>query len=169
MENNHINNHICNNHTRNERNHCGRLNHEMSYCDMCDRKCENEHGGEVYSLNVENVASKNQNFRESIWTGHYLQMTVMCIPHSKNIGIELHDDTDQYIRVEHGYALVLTGNDPKCLYNKKKLCRGDAIFIPAGVWHDVVNVGRGPLKLSSVYAPPHHPKCTVEKHRMDFH
>lgn len=195
MENNHINNHICNNnHRRMERNYHGRLdgeimprreenldcqgnqlynhleyyeNHDNSYCDMCNRRCRNEHGGEVYSFNVEKSAYKNDNFRESIWTGEHLQMTLMSIPCSHDIGIEIHHDTDQYIRVEHGYAYVLTGYDPKCLKNKKKLYQGDAIFIPAGTWHNVVNAGRCDLKLSSVYAPPHHPRCTVEKHRTD--
>lgn len=164
MDNNHINNHICHNHARSERNYCGRIENEFSYCDRCDGRCENEHGGEVYVFNVEKTAYKNRNFRESIWTGKYMQLTVMSIPRSHNIGVELHEDTDQYIRIERGNALVLTGEDQKCLYNKKKLCRGDAVFIPAGVWHDIVNIGKCNLKISSVYAPPHHPKCTVEKY-----
>lgn len=165
MENHHINNHIChNNHLRMERNHLGRIENEMPYCDNCENKCKNEHGGEVYVFNVEKAAHRNQNFRESVWTGNYLQMTLMSIPCAKSIGVELHDDTDQYIRIEHGYALLLTGDNPNCLLNKKKLCKGDAVFIPAGVWHNVVNIGRCALKISSVYAPPHHPKCTLEKH-----
>lgn len=193
MDNNHINNHICNNnHRRMERNYTERLdgeiiprreenfdcegnklydhleyyeNNEISYCDKCKNKCKNEHGGEVYILNVSKSAYKNESFRESVWTGNYLQMTLMSIPCSCDVGVEIHNDTDQYIRVEYGYACLLTGCDPKHLDNKKKLCQGDAVFVPAGTWHNIVNVGRGELKLSSVYAPPHHPKCTVEKFR----
>lgn len=185
MENNHINNHICNNnHRRMERNYMGRVENEMilrnednnnhfeqhmnndqSICSRCENKCQNEHGGEVYYLNVEKSAYKNRNFRESIWTGRYLQMTLMSISCGQDIGVELHKDTDQYIRVEHGYALVLTGCDAKNLENKHKLVAGDAVFIPAGVWHNIVNIGRCDLKLSSVYAPPHHPKCTVQENK----
>lgn len=139
--------------------------HKKSYCNRCENKCKNEHGGEVYSLNVEKLAYGNNNFRESVWTGKYLQMTLMSIPRAKDIGIEIHKDTDQYIRVEHGNAVVLAGCNPQCLDDKIKLCTGDAVFIPAGTWHNVINTGRCDLKLSSVYAPPNHPKCTVEKNK----
>ena len=195
MENNHINDHICNNNSkRMERNYGGCLEREMttrreddfdcegnnlhhhleyyqsndnSYCEKCDHKCKNEHGGDVYTLNVVKRANKNHNFRESIWTGKYLQMTLMSISSSSDIGIEMHDDTDQYIRIEHGYALLLTGCDENLLNDRQKLCVGDAVFIPAGTWHNIVNIGRCDLKISSVYAPPHHPRCTVQKYRKE--
>lgn len=190
MENNHLSNHICNNnHKRMERNYGGRiemgntprreenlncegdnLHHHVEhndhlYCDRCDHKCQNEHGGEVYTLNVEKSANKNYNFRESVWTGKYLQMTLMSIASSNDIGVEMHKDTDQYIRIEHGYALVLTGRDQDHLNDRQKLCKGDAVFIPAGIWHNIVNIGRCTLKVSSVYAPPHHPRCTVQPNK----
>lgn len=162
-EGNELHNHL--EYYENHQNHCDY--HEHSYCNVCDKKCKNEHGGEVYSLNVVKNAKKNNNFRESIWTGRYLQMTLMSIACSHDIGVEMHEDTDQYIRVEHGYAMALTGCERNCLNNRVKLCAGDAIFIPAGTWHNIVNIGRCDLKLSSVYAPPHHPKCTVHKYRPD--
>ncbi len=140
-------------------------NHEMNYCHTCKHGCENEHGGEVYVLNVERMANKNEYFRESVWTGEYLQMTLMSIPRGCDIGVEIHEDTDQYIRVEHGNALAITGHSEHCLHKKNKLCAGDAIFIPAGTWHNIVNTGRCDLKLSSVYAPPHHSRCTVEPYK----
>ena len=90
-------------------------------------------------------------------------MTLMSIARFDNIGVEMHDDTDQYIRVESGSALLKTGESSDCLNNEKKLLKGDAVFVPAGTWHDIVNIGRCELKLSSVYAPPHHPKCTEQR------
>lgn len=190
MEHNHINNHICNNnHKRMERNYCGRMENEIMprreddcnfddklsnhldyykdkhYCDNCTNKCRNDRGGDVYVLNVEKSAYKNRNFRESVWTGAYLQMTLMSIPCSDDIGVEIHEDTDQYIRIEHGYALLITGDACDCMNNRKKLCKGDAVFIPAGTRHNIVNIGRDDLKLSSVYAPPHHPKCTEQRYK----
>ena len=191
MDNNNLNNHICNNnHKRMERNYGGRIEMENtprreenlncegnnvhhhrvehnnnSYCEKCDHKCKNEHGGDVYTLNVEKSANKNHNFRESVWTGKYLQMTLMSIASSNDIGIEMHADTDQYIRIEHGYALLLTGCDENHLNDRQRLCKGDAVFIPAGTWHNIVNIGRCTLKVSSVYAPPHHPKCTLQPNK----
>ena len=59
----------------------------------------------------------------------------------------------------------MTGNEENSLDKKYRLCVGDVIFIPAGTWHNIVNVGRCSLKLSSVYAPTHHPRCTVERYK----
>jgi mannose-6-phosphate isomerase-like protein (cupin superfamily) len=184
MENNKLNNHIYQNTARyNERGANSRADREaverilnrengescaktkQSMCDSCEVKCKNEHGGEVFVTNVGRMAYRNENFRESIWTGNCLQMTLMSIPVGKDIGVEIHGDTDQYIRVEHGNAVAFFGEHEDCLDKKYKLCAGDAIFVPAGTWHNIINVGRCSLKLSSVYAPPHHPRCTVEKRK----
>ena len=134
-------------------------------CNECEYKCRNEHGGEVYYTNVYKMACQNNNYRESIWTGDHLQMTLMSIARGDDIGVEMHNDTDQYIRVEHGIAVAMIGNDENELDKKIRLTMGDAIFIPAGYWHNIVNAGRCTLKLSSVYAPAHHPKCTVENNK----
>ena len=169
MENNHIRNHICGNQYRSERNRCGRIEREMLYSDGCDMKCQNERDVEVCYIDVQKNAYKNKQFRNIIWTGNHLQMTLMSIPCSQGIGVEVHDDSDQYIRVEDGYAMVLTGKSETCLHNKQRLCKGDAVLIPAGVWHDVVNIGRSALKLSSVYAPPNHLKCDINDHKKDIY
>ncbi len=162
--NNHLLNNTCRVQDRCEQRRVNCEEHEEDkICNSCENKCQDEHGGEVYSANISKIAFANQNFRESVWTGKYLQMTLMSIPCRSEIGVELHSDTDQYIRVEHGIALALTGNNKDALCNKYKLNTGEAIFIPAGVWHNIINIGRRSLKISSVYAPPHHPKCTVEK------
>lgn len=171
--NNHITNNTCRAHDRGIQ---GRIENEnvnlehpikddcnKHICNSCEIKCKNEHGGEVYCANIGNISVKNNNFRESVWTGRYLQMTLMSIPCGQDIGVEIHSDTDQYIRIENGSAIVLTGNSRETLCQKCRLNTGDAIFVPAGTWHNIVNIGRRNLKLSSIYAPPHHPRCTVEK------
>ncbi len=127
--------------------------------------CSDEHGGEVYSLSVFRTACKNRSFRENVWTGDHLQLTVMSIDRGDDIGVEVHNDTDQYIRVESGCAVALVGTSADNLSQKYRLSSGDAIFIPACTWHNIVNSGRGTLKLSSIYAPPHHPRCTVQKNK----
>ena len=94
-------------------------------------------------------------------------MTLMCIPPCGDIGLEIHEDTDQYIRVEMGRAAVRMGKCKNQLNFQQNLCRGDGIFIPAGTWHNIVNTGRSSLKVSSVYAPPHHPRGTVHYTKED--
>jgi hypothetical protein len=94
-------------------------------------------------------------------------MTLMSIPPCCDIGAELHPDMDQLIRVEKGNAMVMTGNCPHNLNCEQHMCEGDAVFVPAGTWHNIKNTGRCPLKLSTIYAPPHHPFGTVEYTKED--
>ncbi|MGN0435194.1 MAG: cupin domain-containing protein [Wujia sp.] len=126
-----------------------------------------DYGGMPYVANIEKRAVQNTNFRTTIWTGCNLQMTLMCIPPCGEIGLEIHKDTDQFIRVEQGMAVVVMGKRRSCLDFEQKMCKGDAAFIPAETWHNVVNLGRTPLKLSVFYAPPNHQKGTVHRTKAD--
>lgn len=126
-----------------------------------------DHGPDPYVINVEQAARKDCDFRTTVWTGCHLQMTVMCIPPCGEIGLEIHKDTDQLIRVEQGAAAVKIGKCADRPDLQQNICKGDAVFIPAGTWHNVVNIGRNALKVSSVYAPPHHPRGTVHFTKAD--
>ena len=118
-------------------------------------------------ISVERTAFQNCNFRKAVWTGKHLQMTVMSILPEDEIGFEMHENTDQLIRIEEGSALVQI-NDCKGQRDfQQSANKGDAIFIPAGTWHNVINTGRCPLKVTSVYAPPNHPKGTVHVTKED--
>jgi mannose-6-phosphate isomerase-like protein (cupin superfamily) len=90
----------------------------------------------------------------------------MCIPSGCDIGLEIHKDTDQIIRVESGRGIACMGDNKECLTQQCPVCDGYMVFVPAGTWHNIINTGNCPLKLSSVYSPPHHPKGTVEKTKM---
>lgn len=125
-------------------------------------------GGEPLAINLATAASKNTAFRRALWTGDHLQLTVMSIPVGEEVGTEIHTDTDQLIRVEEGSALFRLGEDARHMHDERMLGTGCAILIPAGTYHNIVNAGRIPLKLSSVYAPPHHPFGTVHETRRDI-
>lgn len=135
----------------------------MSYSHCVGRT---DHGPDPYVINIEQAALQNSNFRTAVWTGCHLQMTVMCIPPCGEIGLEVHGDTDQLIRVERGAAVKIGEcvNQPDFQQN---ICKGDVVFIPAGTWHNVVNIGRNTLKVSSVYAPPNHRRGTVHPTKAD--
>lgn len=128
---------------------------------------QTDHGPNPYVANIEREAGENQNFRTAFWTGGYLQMTLMSIPTCGEIGVEIHEDTDQFIRVEQGKAVVKLGRCEQQLTFQQNMYEGDAIFVPAGTWHNIVNVGMKPLKVSSIYAPPHHPKGTIQRTKTD--
>lgn len=94
-------------------------------------------------------------------------MMVMCIPPCGEIGFEIHPNTDQLIIVEQGTAVVKIGKCENHPDFEEKICEGDAVFIPAGTWHNVVNIGRNALKVASVYAPPNHRRGTVHHTKED--
>lgn len=126
-----------------------------------------DHGPEPFVANIEKAAEQNQFYRSAFWTGKYLQMTVMCIPVGGEIGLETHPDTDQYIRVEQGVGMVIMGPAKEHMNFRRRICIEDGVFVPACTWHNIINTGNTPLKLSSVYAPPHHPRGTIHRTKKD--
>ena len=91
----------------------------------------------------------------------------MCIPVGGEIGVEVHPNTDQFLRIESGNGTVMMGPAKDRLKDQCQICDGYAIFVPAGTWHNVVNTGNCPLKLYTVYAPPHHPHGTIQATKAD--
>ena len=118
-------------------------------------------------LNICNTARNNNYYRKEIWTGEYLQLTVMSIPVGGEVGLEIHNDNDQYIGVEYGVASVYFGATKQGVRFVGNVNSDYVVIVPAHTWHNIVNEGNVPLKLYSVYAPPHHPKGTVHKTKFD--
>lgn len=132
------------------------------------RSINNMHSSnDIFSFNIEDSALKNQNFRKTLWTGKFMQITLMSINSGSSIGLEMHPDTDQFLKIEDGIGQVLIGKSKDRLSYQKRVKKGDAIIIPAGMWHNVINLGRGCIKLYSVYAPPHHKPGTVHRTKQD--
>ncbi len=120
-----------------------------------------DYGPNPFVVNIEKVTEANDTFRTALWTGEFLQLTLMSIPPNESIGLEIHTDLDQFIRIEKGKGLIMMGNQPGQLNFQQMVTEDDAFIIPAGTWHNLVNVGPTPLKLYSIYAPPQHPFGTV--------
>ena len=139
---------------------------------MRNRKCGEhpeirDYGCEPFIWNINHATNMNNNYRTTLWTGQNLQLTLMSIPACGDIGVEMHPDVDQFIRVESGHGKVYMGNCRSRLCEMGCVDGNDAILIPAGTWHNIVNTGNRPLKLYSLYAPPQHPRGTVHKTKAD--
>ncbi len=122
-----------------------------------------DYGQQPYVVNIEELTKQNDNFRVAKWTGKNLQMTVMSIEVGGEVGLEVHDDHDQFLRIEAGEAKVVMGPAEDNLTFEKEAEDDFAIFVPAGTWHNIINVGNEPLKLYSIYAPAEHAKGTIHK------
>ena len=126
-----------------------------------------DYGAEPIVVNINRLTQMNRNFRTALWSGKHMQVTLMSIPVGGDIGLEMHPDVDQFIRIESGTAGVMMGKSKNNLNYRRKADANFAIIVPAGTWHNIVNIGSGPLKVSSIYAPPHHPFGTVHKTKQD--
>ena len=117
--------------------------------------------------NIEEETLDNTTFRTVVFTGTHTQLTVMRLAPGENIGREAHHDRDQFLRIERGRARVELGRTAESVDDTHEVEDDWAVIVPAGVWHDVVNVGDDELKLYSLYSPPEHPDGTVHETKAD--
>lgn len=110
---------------------------------------------------IEELTEKNTNFRRVLYTGTQMQLVLMALKPGEEIGEEVHDDRDQFFRVEKGEGEVSIDG------HKTKVKSDDAIIVPAGARHNVRNTGDEPLKLYTLYAPPEHKDGTVHVTKAD--
>ncbi len=125
-----------------------------------------DNGPNPYIVNIERATLDNQAFRTTLWTGSQMQLTVMSVQPGDDIGQEVHDDHEQFMRIEEGSAKVEMGPSQESM-RVWSAGHDDAIFVPAGTWHNITNTGDGPLKLYSIYAPAEHAHGTVHATRSD--
>jgi len=122
-----------------------------------------DYGPDPFVVDIKKATLQNTTYRTALWTGCHLQLTLMCLNVGEDIGLEVHPELDQFIRIEEGQGVVMMG-DSKCnLDFQRQVCDDYVFIIPAGKWHNLVNTGNKPLKLYSIYAPPQHPHGTVHK------
>lgn len=126
-----------------------------------------DYGSRPYVVNINEAARRNNTFRTAIWTGNYLQVVLMSIQPGDDIGLEVHPNTDQFLRIEAGEGVTRMGDSEYNLDFEEPISRGSAIMVPAGKWHNIINTGNQPLKLYTIYAPPEHPYGTVHGTKED--
>jgi mannose-6-phosphate isomerase-like protein (cupin superfamily) len=112
-----------------------------------------------YVGNIEMQTLKNNFFRQVLFTGKYDQLVLMSLKPGEEIGDEVHKTVDQFFRIEQGEALFVFNEK-----EKHAVKDGDAVIVPAGTFHNVINTSKTtPLKLYTVYSPPNHPDKTIHK------
>ena len=108
---------------------------------------------------IEKQTLENTYFRQVLFTAQHVQLVVMCLRPGEEIGDEVHPKVDQFFRIEQGEA--------KFVFDEKQehpVHDGDAVVVPAGTYHNVVNTSKTVmLKLYTIYSPPNHPVGTVHK------
>jgi len=126
-----------------------------------------DYGPNPFVVDIAAATKQNNYFRMALWTGSHLQLTLMNLNVGEDIGLEMHPNLDQFIRVEEGQGLVRMGDSKDRLDFQANVRDDCVIIIPAGKWHNLINMGSRPLKLYSIYAPPQHPHDTIHETKED--
>jgi mannose-6-phosphate isomerase-like protein (cupin superfamily) len=113
-------------------------------------------GPDPQSFDLEQQTVENPNYRTVAWSGKYLQLTLMSIPEGDDIGLEMHPETDQFLRLDAGRGRVQMGSRKDNLDFDQEVSDGWCILVPAGTWHNVTNIGNEPMQVYAIYAPAHH-------------
>jgi mannose-6-phosphate isomerase-like protein (cupin superfamily) len=124
-------------------------------------------GPQPQSFDLERATRDNKNYRTVAWSGRYLQVTLMSIPVGSDIGLEMHSDTDQFLRLDAGRGRAQIGPSKDQLTFDRKVANGWCVLIPAGTWHNITNIGDEPMQVYAIYAPAHHKPGKVQRTAMD--
>lgn len=111
-----------------------------------------------YKDNIEKLTLENENFRKVLYTGKHSQLVLMSLKPKEEIGEEIHDESDQFFRFEKGTGKVIIDG------NEKDVSDGDAVVIPMGAKHNIINTSETEgLKLYTIYSPAHHKDQTIHQ------
>lgn len=104
-----------------------------------------------YFANIEEDTIDNNDFRRVLYSGHHMQLVLMSLLPNEEIGMEVHEENDQFFRFEAGNGRVVIDD------NSYDVSDGSVIIVPAGAKHNVINLSSSePLKMYTIYSPPHH-------------
>ncbi len=112
-----------------------------------------------YFGKIEDLTLQNSYFRQVLFTGEHTQLVLMSLGPGEEIGAEVHETVDQFFRFEKGQGKVVVGEG-----EEHEVTDGDAVVIPAGTRHNIINASQtDDLKLYTLYSPPNHPEGTIHK------
>lgn len=126
-----------------------------------------DHGRKPFIADIEAATLENFNFRTTLWTGAHLQLTIMSIPPGGDIGLEVHEGNDLFLRVEQGRGRCEMGKSEGKLDFVENVADADVILVPAGTWHNVINIGDDDLKVYVLYGPADHEAGTIHPTQHD--
>ena len=115
-----------------------------------------------FVVNLEDLTAANTNFRKVIYTAHHSQLVLMSLKPSEEIGMEVHPDNDQFLRIEEGEGKAIIDG------NEQVFSAGFCVVVPAGSQHNIINTSAvNELKLYTVYSPAHHRLDVVHATKAD--
>ena len=111
---------------------------------------------------IEKLTLENEDFRQVIYTGQHSQLVLMSLKPKEDIGMEVHEIVDQFLRIEKGQGKAILNGEEHEIHD------GSAIVVPAGTKHNIINTSQTKyMKLYTVYSPAHHKDGTVHKTKED--
>lgn len=115
-----------------------------------------------FTGNIEELTRTNNVFRKVLFTGQHVQLVLMCLNPHEDIGVEIHPTTDQFLRVESGEGKIVMNSEEHLVKD------GSSIVVPAGTEHNLINTSPvNPLKLYTIYSPPHHKDGIIHKTKQE--
>lgn len=114
-----------------------------------------------FVADIERLTESNTDFRRVLYTGAGLQLVLMTLQPGEEIGLETHGDRDQFFRIEEGAGEVWIDGVKTAIQDD------DAVIVPAGAEHNVVNTGTEVLQLYTIYGPPEHREAVVHATKAD--
>jgi mannose-6-phosphate isomerase-like protein (cupin superfamily) len=115
-----------------------------------------------FKSNIETDTTENTNFRKVLYTGEHSQLVLMTLQPGEEIGLEVHEDTDQFFRFEAGVGKVIVNE------TTHEVVDGDAVIVPAGSQHNVINTSQtDTLHMYTIYSPAHHKDQTLHVTKAD--
>lgn len=114
-----------------------------------------------FTADIEKLTTENTDYRRVLYTGRYLQLVLMSLKPGEEVGEEVHEDHDQFFRVEEGEGQVVIDGATTPIRDD------DAIIVPAGARHNVINTGSSDLKFYTLYGPPEHRDGVLQPTKAD--